>query len=151
MESAQARGACLSLLPLSALECGQAEDPGRASKGGITSATTTQKQPEIMSKLTFTPGEWSVSPPSYNSPARIVGPPESDTGRPVICEVEMKRDEWEANALLLAASKGLFEALQEIAERGPVDGYNSANALRLRLVATQSIARAAIAKATGNQ
>lgn len=41
----------------------------------------------------------------------------------------------------------LLAALKEIAERGPIDGYSSAGALRLRLVATQSIARAAIAKA----
>jgi hypothetical protein len=42
----------------------------------------------------------------------------------------------------------LLEALKEIATRGPVDGYYSADALRLRLIATQAIARAAIAKAS---
>ncbi len=43
----------------------------------------------------------------------------------------------------------LLQALKEIAERGPVAGYGSADALRLRLVATQSIARQAIANAEG--
>jgi hypothetical protein len=49
--------------------------------------------------------------------------------------------------LAVNAHDELLAALKEIAERGPVDGYGSADALRLRLVATQSIARAAIAKA----
>lgn len=40
----------------------------------------------------------------------------------------------------------LLKALEEIAARGPIEGYNSAAALRLRLVAVQSIARSAIAK-----
>lgn len=51
----------------------------------------------------------------------------------------------EANARLIAAAPVLLAALQEIAERGPVEGYGSPSALRLRLVATQSIARNAIA------
>ena len=55
-----------------------------------------------------------------------------------------------ANARLIAAAPELLAALQEISERGPLDGYGSVSALRLRLVATQSIARAAISKATGN-
>jgi len=43
------------------------------------------------------------------------------------------------------AEHALRKALEEIADRGPVAGYNSAGALKLRLVATQSIARAALA------
>ncbi len=39
----------------------------------------------------------------------------------------------------------LEAALAEIAERGPVIGYSSGNALRLRLIGSQSIARAALA------
>ena len=41
----------------------------------------------------------------------------------------------------------LIKVLEEIASRGPVPGYERADALRLRLVGTQSIARAAIARA----
>jgi hypothetical protein len=60
-------------------------------------------------------------------------------------------DEREANARLIAAAPELLEALREIADRGPVPGYGRADALRLRLIATQTIARAAIAKATGGK
>lgn len=42
----------------------------------------------------------------------------------------------------------LINALEEIADRGPVPGYGSESALRLRLVATQSIARAALEETT---
>lgn len=51
------------------------------------------------------------------------------------------------HAPLVAAAPAMLAALKEIAERGPVEGYSSASALRLRLVATQSIARRAIAEA----
>jgi hypothetical protein len=53
-----------------------------------------------------------------------------------------------ADAALIATAPELLTALREIAERGPVDGYTSAAALRLRLVGIQTIARQAIAKAT---
>jgi len=52
-----------------------------------------------------------------------------------------------ANALLIAAAPVLLRALEEIAERGPLVGYDAVSALKLRLVLTQSIARAAIAAA----
>ena len=57
----------------------------------------------------------------------------------------------EANARLIAAAPELLAALKEIADRGPIDGYGSASALMLRLVGTQSIARAVIAKAEGTE
>lgn len=45
---------------------------------------------------------------------------------------------------LLAERDKLRAALAEIAERGPVNGYGSRDAVLLRLVATQSIARDAL-------
>lgn len=51
------------------------------------------------------------------------------------------------NGILRAEKAELLESLRDIAERGPVEGYTSADALKLRLVLTQTIARAAIAKA----
>jgi hypothetical protein len=48
------------------------------------------------------------------------------------------------NAALIARIAELEAALREIAGRGPVDGHASADALRLRLVGSQSIARAAL-------
>lgn len=51
-------------------------------------------------------------------------------------------------AALFAAAPELLAALEEIAARGPVIGYNTIAALTLRITAMQSIARAAIAKAT---
>lgn len=47
------------------------------------------------------------------------------------------------------AMSEMLKALEKIAARGPIEGYGSAGALRLRLVAMQSVARAAIAKANG--
>ena len=50
----------------------------------------------------------------------------------------------------IAIQRGiLLTALKEIASRGPLPGYETANALRLRLVLTQAIARTAIAKTKG--
>lgn len=63
---------------------------------------------------------------------------DEETGANIAVAYEKK------NAPLLAAGPKFLAALREIAERGPVDGYNSIISLRLRLVATQSIARAAI-------
>jgi hypothetical protein len=66
-----------------------------------------------------------------------------------IFEVYDYYNEAERNFQLILGAPELLAALEEIATRGPVPGYDSASALRLRLVATQSIARAAIAKAKG--
>jgi len=63
---------------------------------------------------------------------------EERTGRSVAVAYD------KADAPLLAAAPKMLAALKEIADRGPVKGYNSASALRLRLVATQSIARTTI-------
>jgi hypothetical protein len=64
-------------------------------------------------------------------------------------ELDDCRETFEASVARLKAQNAvLLEALKEISQRGPVIGYGSADALRLRLVATQSIARAAIAQAT---
>jgi len=54
-----------------------------------------------------------------------------------------------ANARLIAAAPAMLEALRDIAGRGPVPGYGSAGALLVRLAGIQSIARAAVAAATG--
>ena len=51
-----------------------------------------------------------------------------------------------AHATLSADNARLREALEEIAGRGPIKGYGSPFAVLLRLVGTQSIARAALAK-----
>lgn len=59
-------------------------------------------------------------------------------------EKEARRDsQREADALRAEVSK-LRAALTEIAQRGPVEGYSSRDAILLRLVATQSIARDAL-------
>ena len=47
---------------------------------------------------------------------------------------------------LSAENAMLREALEEIAERGPIDGYSAPSAILLRLVGSQSVARAALAK-----
>ena len=47
---------------------------------------------------------------------------------------------------LSADNAMLREALEEIAERGPIDGYSAPSAILLRLVGSQSVARAALAK-----
>ncbi len=52
-------------------------------------------------------------------------------------------------ALAIVAIPGLLAALGEIAERAPVPGYGSAGALLLRLVGTQTIARAALGAVKG--
>ncbi len=48
---------------------------------------------------------------------------------------------------LRAERDKLRAALEDIAQRGPVPGYGSASALLLRLVGTQSTARAALGRA----
>jgi hypothetical protein len=47
-------------------------------------------------------------------------------------------------ATMRARIAELENALREIAARGPIAGYTSASALRLRLVGSQSIARAVL-------
>lgn len=47
-------------------------------------------------------------------------------------------------ARVTAQRDALRDALSEVAARGPVPGYERADAIRLRLVGSQSIARAAL-------
>ena len=57
-----------------------------------------------------------------------------------------------ANACLIASAPDMLSALEEIASRQiSVQGYNSPSALLLRLASVQSLARAAIARATGTE
>jgi len=90
-----------------------------------------------------TPGPWHVDEEPngffiYSVPRRIANDP-------AIAHVY---EGHAADAALLAAAPDLLAALQEIADRGPLAGYMSASALRLRLVLTQSIARKAIERAS---
>jgi hypothetical protein len=50
--------------------------------------------------------------------------------------------------LLLIERDELLASLQEIANRGVVPGYTTSSALMLRLVGSQSVARAAIEEAS---
>lgn len=110
-------------------------------------------------KTQHTPGPWTIDVWDYshaNPPRKELNVQSATLLLATVAWDEGKENPFtvqnetaQANARLIAAAPDLLEALQEIAERGLVEGYNSADALRLRLVATQSIARAAIAKATG--
>ena len=71
-----------------------------------------------------------------------------------VCTVDplpgMNNREKESNACLIASAPDMLSALEEIASRQiSVHGYNSPSALLLRLASVQSLARAAIARATG--
>lgn len=55
----------------------------------------------------------------------------------------------EDKARMIQAVPDMIAALEEISERGPVPGYGAPSALMLRLVGTQSIARAALNKVKG--
>ncbi len=91
----------------------------------------------------WTPGEWTTSRDAV-PPGHVQITVYAETGgRGTRVATVFDR---EANARLIRAAPELVEALKEISERGPVEGYGSAGALHLRLVATQSIARAALSK-----
>lgn len=92
----------------------------------------------------FTPGPWRVRDNQIES---MAVPPDEYGNQPVVLSLygAMGGDDISADARLIAAAPALYVALEEISERGLVEGYGSPNALRLRLVATQSIARAALA------
>ena len=105
-------------------------------------------------KPTHTPGPWIVDDKHIHCAKGLTLPYGQEPETDVIVEVNtdcheggILRGTDKANLRLIASAPDLLAALKEIAERGPLDGYGSVNALRLRLVATQSIARAAIAKA----
>jgi len=97
-----------------------------------------------------TPGPWQVENKrvSANEIDTWIYAPKAMDGHRHICMLDSD-GRTAANARLIAAAPALVEALQEIAERGPVAGYESASALRLRLVGSQTIARAALRAATG--
>jgi hypothetical protein len=116
---------------------------------------TGRKEKSKDMKATHTPGPWTPRSRSMSDGSLIVAGDHQSQYREVAClrdRAERVRgpqnDEDIANAVLIAAAPELLAALQEIADRGPVDGYTSAGALRLRLAGSQTIARAAIAKAT---
>jgi hypothetical protein len=95
---------------------------------------------------THTPGPWNTSKlasPDYCPQFGVFA--DFDANRDLAI---VKGERAKADAALIATAPELLTALREIAERGPVDGYTSAAALRLRLMGIQTIARAAIAKAT---
>jgi len=98
-----------------------------------------------------TPGPWRIASPALGlfdimadgprGVCRMYSDPDLRVGH--------DNDTAEANARLIAAAPAMLAALEDIAGRGPVPGYGSAGALLVRLAGIQSIARAALAAATG--
>ena len=100
-----------------------------------------------------TPGPWEI----HGDDLTMIG---ACDGKAMIAHavgpLEVHPPEWRrtieeaaANARLIAAAPAMLAALEDIAGRGPVPGYGSAGALLVRLAGIQSIARAALAAATG--
>jgi hypothetical protein len=111
---------------------------------------TGRKEKSKDMKATHTPGPWIASRKNNGLKPLFYQPPVvlARGGYMTVADGLGDGPEAEANTKLIAAAPELLAALQEIADRGPVDGYTSAGALRLRLAGSQTIARAAIAKAT---
>lgn len=95
-----------------------------------------------------TQGEWVTSPDAV-PPWHVQITVYAETGGrgtrvATVFENQDNADLVAAAPALLRECDKLREALREISTRGPVEGYRSKSALMLRLVGTQSIARAAL-------
>ena len=89
--------------------------------------------------MTHSPGPWELAKVGNNYDQYMI----FDRDHQIVNSVEGL-----PNARLIKSAPMLLDALRYIADRGPVEGYGSAEALRLRLMLTQTIARTAIAEAT---
>ena len=99
-----------------------------------------------------TPGPWETLPCYYGTNRFPIGAPLGDGAHRIVGEaygIGGTEADDEANARLIAAAPVMLAALEDIAGRGPVPGYGSAGALLVRLAGIQSLARAALAAATG--